>query len=188
MMVRFVDGFDDLEIDRIEITVKEVKEIIAAHRPTFQLHRVRIIWRGRFLKDSEVITSASTVHCICSDINEIEQSGQQPMRIGFDRLIDMGFEVDEVQELRQQFHALRGVDVFDPSQIQEAEEEWIENTNPQLEDGNEFDLLIGLVFGFFCGIFLLFWVKERNMYTRKQQQGIFTGLLLNISFGLLRLL
>ncbi|KAI8919599.1 DUF2407 C-terminal domain-containing protein [Entophlyctis helioformis] len=187
---------------------------------------------------------------------------------------------DEVQNLRSQFHALRGRDadgkqlvcqqglaslpagrLTDPSfhgaaertdQARNAEEEWMDNpgnvpsTNQGVapsvtsisassgcyplqspcshsradglayepaDDGTHLDMLVGLLVGFFMGILVLFWVKEANMYNRRQQLGmhasctdqlepdlyadcvrpvhrllgIVTGLVINLAFGMLRM-
>nr|KAJ3422009.1 hypothetical protein HK105_001521 [Polyrhizophydium stewartii] len=98
---------------------------------------------------------------------------------------------DEVRSLRQQFHALRGAeDAERTDAARNAEEEWMEspgNPNDDRDSGTHTDMLLGLVVGFFMGILVLFWVKEANMYNRRQQLGIVTGLLINFSFGLLRM-
>ncbi|KAI8854421.1 DUF2407 C-terminal domain-containing protein [Chytridium lagenaria] len=114
-----------------------------------------------------------------------------------------GFSAEEVDNLRTQFHSIRGTDVhvnFDTAR--NAEEEWIDNatvrdresSNNSIsfslmhvdeEEGSNMDVLIGLLAGFFMGVLVLFWIKEHSLFTRRQQMGIIAGLLLNISFGIL---
>ncbi|KAI8915132.1 hypothetical protein BC831DRAFT_516837 [Entophlyctis helioformis] len=130
---------------------------------------------------------------------------------GFDRLLELGewgaevemsipgMSQDEVQNLRSQFHALRGRDADERTdQARNAEEEWMDNPgnvpSTNQDDGTHLDMLVGLLVGFFMGILVLFWVKEANMYNRRAATGpvhrllgIVTGLVINLAFGMLRM-
>lgn len=46
-------------------------------------------------------------------------------------------------------------------------------------------MMWGLMLGFFLGIICLFWFRE-SVFSRRHQMGIVAGILINISFGVLR--
>lgn len=111
-------------------------------------------------------------------------------RTGFNRLLDVGFTQAEVDTLRNQFHNLRGTQVaVESEEANRVEEEWMENNGSGLDDGldgSRYDMLIGLLMGFFLGVIVFFWIRERGVFTRKRQIGALAGLFLNLSFGILR--
>lgn len=90
------------------------------------LPNVRLIGSGRLVSGHEIVgnlfkssssPSSLTLHCLFdfeSDAGELRTRAaaqlQQPPLMGFDRLLEMGLSRDEVQELRQQFHAIRSID------------------------------------------------------------------------------
>lgn len=107
-----------------------------------------------------------------------------------------------MENIRSQFRAIRGEGVtgivvfcliyhkIDPEdeENRNAEEAWMDNDPAtHIEDGSSLDLYSGLCVGFLAGILSIVWVKEPGLFTRKQQLGIYMGLLLNVSFGLMRL-
>ncbi|KAJ3262620.1 hypothetical protein HK103_000149 [Boothiomyces macroporosus] len=188
--VRFVDARDDYVIETDEISIEEIKERIINNYPDVRDKFLRIIQRGKILNNSVVINSDTVLHCSISDEESNQSSAEQDARrVGFDRLLEMGLEENEVLELRQQFHTLRGVNVLEtPNLATQAEEQWIENAGNESVEVSEsqVDLLMGLVLGYFAGIIIIFWLKEANIFSRRQQQGIISGIVINVFFGILR--
>jgi hypothetical protein len=195
LIIRFVGDHEDICIENQDIvTLESITQKVLQVRPDLRGKEcIKIVWRGRFVDehDSFRLEDLMVVHCIIAEGNYNRQQNEvSPLRVGFDRLIDMGFDESEIRELRQHFHLLRGLDPRNRDSSIEVEESWIDSVrnSDEMNHESDFDILKGLVMGFFCGLLIIFWVKESNMFTRKQQQGILTGLLLNIAFGILRLL
>ncbi|KAI8807172.1 DUF2407 C-terminal domain-containing protein [Cladochytrium replicatum] len=173
--------------------------------------RLRVTGKAKAVEEEEKSNSEDIslfLHCVVSEgpssSEQEPQIGNGPS-IGFDRLLEIGFTREEVDALRSQFHAMRGVDPnqtnADPSNpslaARFAEDDWIDNrtpsntTNPEgspewEQEGTLSDMLAGLLFGFFMGILVLLWMKEQGIFNRRQQAGILAGFLINISFGILR--
>ncbi|ORX59391.1 hypothetical protein DM01DRAFT_1361651 [Hesseltinella vesiculosa] len=109
--------------------------------------------------------------------------------IGFDRLLEAGFSEEDINNIRSQFHRMRGSDVDESSeQARQMEEQWMDNTGDTLPDGTVQgtykEMMLGMMLGFFLGIICLFWLRE-SIFTRRHQIGVTAGILINISFGLL---
>jgi hypothetical protein len=195
LIIRFVDDHDDIRIENQDIVTFEdiTQKIIQVRSDIPSGDWIKLVWRGKFVQENDIfrLDDIIVVHCVVSEGSAHRQNNElTPIRVGFDRLIDMGFDESEIRELRQHFHLLRGVDTGNTTRVREMEENWINSVRntDELNHESDFDILKGLIFGFFCGLVVVFWFKESNMFTRKQQQGIFAGLLLNIAFGFLRLL
>ncbi|KAJ3332662.1 hypothetical protein HDU76_013476 [Blyttiomyces sp. JEL0837] len=212
LTVRFGDGREDLVIQLVnpELTIGEVKKMICTQLPDLASKHLRMISRGRILQDTVSISSlqegSSTesnsggpapmyLHCAVSDAPASSESQAPQLRVpalGFDRLLEIGFSREEVDNLRVQFHAMRGTEYHDQNDAaRSAEEDWIDNRNTNTRDtavdGTHLDMLSGLIVGFFLGVLVLFWIKEQGLFTRRQQMGIIVGLLVNLSFGVLRM-
>lgn len=169
--------------------------------------RIRLIGYGRLISDAETIESLFknrsfiTLHCLIdTDDDCMSEQQQQPMLMGFDRLLEMGLSSDEVQELRRQFHAIRSIDSttspislqtndFDSGNSIRIEEDWFSVTSDNLLDSESFfkgdlEFLAGLCIGFFFGLVIAFFLKEGgDVFSRSTQKGIGLGLLLNFVFG-----
>lgn len=135
-------------------------------------------------------------------------NGSEPMgAIGFDRLRGLGFSDEEINLLRQQFHAAymddeasnnnngdgsssnRGADI---DRVRELEERWIENdvrddgADEQFNSipiGNfkhNVDLLIGITIGFTLGIFSLILIRQDGLFNRRQLMAVYAGIMINI--------
>ena len=163
---------------------------------------------GVLLRDAVVDASAlengdgpTTVHVQCAVSDAIESARNQEDAVqhrGLDRLLDLGLSREEVESLRNQFHSIRGREI--PShgtvegndaehlaQLQSAEEAFLDNETQQVtEEDFSKELLVALMFGFFGGILSLIFLREAGWFTRRGQLGIMIGLLLNVSFGILR--
>ncbi|KAF9575460.1 hypothetical protein EC968_003065 [Mortierella alpina] len=129
-----------------------------------------------------------------------------PQPTGFDRLREAGFSEDEIRSIRRQFHASRGTitstvgengiavgldqDEDASARARRIEEEWIDQhgaeTLPDGLEGSYGEMVWGLMLGFFMGLIALFWFKEAT-FSRRQQMGIFAGLMINLGFGVLHL-
>ncbi|KAI9206854.1 DUF2407 C-terminal domain-containing protein [Polychytrium aggregatum] len=217
--VRFANGEDDLPLllESGEVTMYELKQTIRERRPSLEDKHLRLLHRGRILKDASQAESLERatipldngdgqssepllgrepiyIHCVVSEAPVSDQQAPQLRgpAVGFDRLIEIGFSREEIEALRSQFHSIRG---GDEGEAQNAEEEWIDNRVNREEaaaevsrDGTHVDLLCGLMVGYFIGIIVVFWIKEQGLFTRRHQMGIIAGLMINIVFGILRLL
>ncbi|KAJ3398278.1 hypothetical protein CcCBS67573_g01856 [Chytriomyces confervae] len=203
LVVRFSDRSDISLSLPGNVTVLQLKKGVSVRAGLASKH-IRLLFKGRILVDTTEIESLSSsksetvfIHCAVSDTqNSVETQESQILApaLGFDRLIDIGFSAEEVSNLRSQFHSIRGRDEHnDPTRT--AEEAWIDNpqrgeTEPDeatSRDPNA-EIVLGLCIGFFGGILVLFWIKEQDFFTRRQQLGIIVGMIINICYGLLRFL
>ncbi|CAC19732.1 hypothetical protein POMI540_1722 [Schizosaccharomyces pombe] len=110
---------------------------------------------------------------------------------GFDRLREAGFTETEVNNLRSQFHRLRGtnLDSLTEDAIREAEDDWIDNGG-QNSSADELDmsyetLLAGVLIGFFGGAIACYFLWERTMFSLRMQLSILVGIICNFAYGLL---
>ncbi|KAJ3102289.1 hypothetical protein HDU97_000646 [Phlyctochytrium planicorne] len=202
------DGLKHFENQTRMLRISELR--IKRLLPQFEDKHLRIFYHGRQLEGDDSLegqphfgspsleSNSRTLymHCAVSEsLNPSSQLGRQenpePSR-GFDRLLEIGFSVEEVDNLRTQFHNIRGTNThMDFESVRNAEEEWIDNSairnrEPESE-GSMVDVVIGVMAGFFLGVLVLFWIKEQGFFTRRQQMGIIAGLFLNISYGILRM-
>lgn len=136
--------------------------------------------------------------------------GSEPMGvIGFDRLRGLGFSDEEINLLRQQFHAAYMDDEnsggnngngnednsnpnIDMDRVRELEERWMENdvrddgADEQFNSvpiGNfkhNIDLLIGVTIGFTLGMFSLILIRQDGLFNRRQLMAIYAGVMINI--------
>ncbi|KAJ1332169.1 hypothetical protein BSLG_008985 [Batrachochytrium salamandrivorans] len=210
LYVRFADGRDDVQVlttSSVPTTVQDICDFLVSHDNALQSKFLRLLYRGRVLKPDETLATLLApmdifallhpvfFHCSISDVPP-QNSNEEPQltrRVpGFDRLIELGMSIQEVEDLRTQFHSLRSQGADEPPEnARDAEESWMENpvSTGHFDDtgGTHTDMLIGLMVGFFMGILILLWIKEAHMCNQRRQLGIITGLTINISFGVLRL-
>ncbi|KAJ1952628.1 hypothetical protein GGI12_006198 [Dipsacomyces acuminosporus] len=151
------------------------------------------------------------VHCLASDIvpegqaggaHEQHQqhpqqqqdgavpNGAQPAR-GFDRLRESGFSDEDIQAIRLQFHRVHGTDADDEENAHAIEDSWIDGTAQDTAaeapiGGSLYQLLGGLLIGYFGGLISLLWIKNTHIFSRQHQIGIVFGVIVNFSFGLIR--
>jgi hypothetical protein len=158
--------------------------------------RIRLIYRGRILpahhvlaevihfEDGRAIISCAVGPAVKTTEPQIGLSSETAA-VGFDRLLELGFNDHEILEFRRQFHTLRSQD--DTSQL-EAEEQWFnpEDDRPEFSVGSLCENLIGITLGFFLGFLALVWIKDKYLVTTRMQQGILVGIFLNIVFGFFR--
>ena len=133
-----------------------------------------------------------------------------PAPQGFDRLLSGGFTPAEVNQLRLQFLSIQSnIHTPDtmpsPETLRRMEDAWIDdnagNTGAGAgEGGFDFgddglgggaldDLLWGNIIGFLWPLGCIGWIiREGGVWSRRRQIAVFTGFLLSLTFGFLRVL
>ncbi|KAK9457650.1 DUF2407 C-terminal domain-containing protein [Dipodascopsis uninucleata] len=144
------------------------------------------------------------LHCSVGDILTDEELDQEnddgpipstlPQPVGFDRLRAAGFSERDIANIRQQFTRIHeGSATGDPIAARQLEERWMDegaSATDTLPDGSPVglyeDLFLGAVVGFFLGFVSLFFLREGSIFSKRQQMAIIAGLIINISFAILR--
>ncbi|GAA5954364.1 hypothetical protein JCM3765_004435 [Sporobolomyces pararoseus] len=144
------------------------------------------------------------LHCSVGDViddeevtNELPSAEQQTTPLqGFDRLREAGFSEEDIENMRAEFRERRGVqDGEDDAEHQRAlEEQWMSGMTGQEEasgditgTGHYVTLLKGVCVGFFMPFLPLFFFRTQ-IFSRRMQMAIVLGILINLGYGLLRLL
>jgi len=134
-----------------------------------------------------------------------------PAPRGFDRLLTAGFTPQEIAALRSQFldlqsHTHTPDTMPSASELRTLEDRWIdESTSPNTtnnnagdandgfggfgdgEGGGLEDLLWGNVMGFFWPVGAVVWLlREEGVWSKRRQIAVFTGMLVNVAFSVLR--
>ncbi|KAI9314868.1 hypothetical protein BX666DRAFT_419907 [Dichotomocladium elegans] len=169
--IRWPDGTDlTIAVSPLRDTVGHLKRRIRQSMPEKTEGKyIQIIYKGRLLQSEEDTKSLSQygigkctgtslpklpapvyIHCSLSDYhparrprreNQPEEIQRQRPRLGFDRLLDSGFNEEEIQDIRQQFHRTHGSTLLDDEepteQMTAIEEQWMESTGEVLPDGCE---------------------------------------------------
>lgn len=126
---------------------------------------------------------------------------------GFDRLLSGGFSSAEVNQLRLQFRSIQqSIHTPDtmpsPNTLLRMEDAWIDGNsgNGAGSSGFDFgddglgggavdDILWGNIIGFFWPLGCVgFLMRESGVWSRRRKVAIFTGFLLNIAFGILKVM
>ncbi|THX39426.1 hypothetical protein D6D10_04320 [Aureobasidium pullulans] len=125
-----------------------------------------------------------------------------PAPRGFDRLLSAGFSPADVANLRAQFMAIQAhthtPDTMPTGDdLRSLEERWLENDPANAaagggagtdEEGGLEDMLWGNLMGFFWPIAAACWLmREEGVWTRRMQISVLSGLLVNLTFGFLRI-
>ena len=131
-----------------------------------------------------------------------------PAPRGFDRLLSGGFTPAEVNQLRLQFLSIQSnIHTPDtmpsPETLRRMEDAWIDDNAGNAgagagEGGFDFgddglgggaldDLLWGNIMGFLWPLGCIGWIiREGGVWSRRRQIAVFTGFVLSITFGMLR--
>ncbi|TVY81900.1 DSC E3 ubiquitin ligase complex subunit [Lachnellula suecica] len=131
-----------------------------------------------------------------------------PTPRGFDRLLSGGFSPAEVNQLRLQFLSIQSnIHTPDtmpsPETLRRMEDAWIDdnagNTGAGAANGGfDFgddglgggaldDILWGNIMGFLWPLGSIGWIiRERGVWSRRRQIAVFTGFVLSLTFGMLR--
>ncbi|GAA5925813.1 hypothetical protein JCM1841_006323 [Sporobolomyces salmonicolor] len=143
------------------------------------------------------------LHCSVGeamDDDEVEGEDSQPSAQitplqGFDRLRDAGFSEEEIETMRAEFRETRQAAAEDDGVHQRAlEEQWMSGMTGQEEatadssgTGHYVTLLKGVCVGFFMPFLPLFFFRTQ-IFSRRMQMAIVVGIIINLGFGLLRIL
>ena len=125
-----------------------------------------------------------------------------PTPRGFDRLLNAGFTVQEVANLRLQFlniqaHTHTPDDMPSPNTLRNMEDRWLDNSSsPEgatitYDDegtvGQLDDIIWGSVVGFFWPLGCMLWVsREEGIWTRRRKMAVVVGMLVNLGLGCVR--
>ena len=136
-----------------------------------------------------------------------QPSSTTPAPRGFDRLLLGGFTPAEVNQLRLQFLSIQSnIHTPDtmpsPSTLRRMEDAWIDDNagnagggaaNGGFDFGDDLaggaldDLLWGNIMGFLWPLGCLGWaIREGGVWSRRRQMAVFTGFVLSLTFGMLR--
>jgi hypothetical protein len=142
--------------------------------------------------------------------NSVAPSTTTPAPRGFDRLLSGGFTPGEVNQLRLQFLSIQAnIHTPDtmpsPATLRRMEDAWIDDNagnagagggvgdggfdfgDDGLGGGALDDLLWGNIMGFLWPLGCVGWIiREGGVWSRRRQIAVFTGFVLSITFGMLR--
>ncbi|KAL1305207.1 hypothetical protein AAFC00_002125 [Neodothiora populina] len=148
--------------------------------------------------------SASATSDVSNGEGSASKTTTAPAPRGFDRLLSQGFNPAAVAEMRAQYLQIlsytRTPDTM-PSgdELRVLEDRWLDNNdargsgaaeggneaNP--EDGGLEDMLWGNIIGFFWPVAMVLWFREEGMWTQRRRISVLTGMLVNLTFGFLRI-
>lgn len=152
---------------------------------------------------------ASAIHpdTSSSATGHAPSSTTTPAPRGFDRLLTAGFTAAEVATLRTQFLAIQAhthtPDTMPTGQdLLALEELWLDNGSNTATGGGEGagsfggedsrgldDLIWGNLMGFFWPVGAMFWLmREEGVWSGRRQTAVLAGFVMNLTFGLFRML
>lgn len=122
---------------------------------------------------------------------------------GFDRLLSQGFNAAAVAEMRAQYFQIlsysRTPDTM-PSgdELRALEDQWLDSNDAgggggaeggglNAEDGGLEDMLWCNLIGFFWPVAMMLWFREEGMWSQRRKISVLTGMLVNLTFGFLRI-
>ncbi|BGP29906.1 hypothetical protein JCM10296v2_001658 [Rhodotorula toruloides] len=156
----------------------------------------------RGAEDGEEEEEQVWLHCSVGEpieeeepVEEKDQTAQIAPLQGFDRLRDAGFSEQDIENLRAEFRESRQTEVDDEEHQRALEEQWMSGMTGQEEavagdsagTGHYYSLLKGVCIGFFVPFLPLFFFRTQ-IFTRRMQIAIVLGIVVNLGFGVLRLL
>ncbi|ORZ22305.1 DUF2407 C-terminal domain-domain-containing protein [Absidia repens] len=200
--IRWTEGPDiSLEVFPMFDTPSTLRDLIQQAAPHTSNKKIRLIYNGKILDndtkrlyDYGIRTTGIFIHCVVSDHIQFDSTKtikKKSNKIGgFDRLLESGFNNEEIRSIRTQFHRMQQTPYEDDEdlteQLQMLEEQWMNRTGETVPEGTAQgtykEMMWGLMLGFFLGILCIFWVRE-SIFTRRHQMGILAGMLLNVTFG-----
>ncbi|BGP22661.1 hypothetical protein Rt10032_c08g3530 [Rhodotorula toruloides] len=156
----------------------------------------------RDLAEEEQEEEQVWLHCSVGEPIEAEEPAEEkdqstqitPLQ-GFDRLRDAGFSEQDIENLRAEFRESRQTEADDEEHQRALEEQWMSGMTGQEEavagdaagTGHYYSLLKGVCIGFFVPFLPLFFFRTQ-IFTRRMQIAIILGIIINLGFGILRLL
>ncbi|KAI4730191.1 hypothetical protein E4T49_01988 [Aureobasidium sp. EXF-10728] len=151
--------------------------------------------------DKALLTDAQ-VESAPAQSQDATTTSSAPAPRGFDRLLSAGFSAGDVANLRAQFMAIQAhthtPDTMPTGDaLRSLEERWLDNDPANAanggaagtdEEGGLEDMLWGNLMGFFWPIAAACWLmREEGIWTRRMQISVLSGLLVNLTFGFLRI-
>lgn len=154
--------------------------------------------------------STSKGHASPTDVAAATTTTTTPASRGFDRLLNAGFTLPEVQSLRSQFLAIQAhtrtpAEMPSPSTLRRLEDEWLDSSNEvgavgggggggggafvddEGQAGALDDMLWGAVMGFFWPVGCLWWLcREEGVWSRRRKVAVVIGVVVNAGFGGIR--
>ncbi|KNZ60702.1 hypothetical protein VP01_1514g2 [Puccinia sorghi] len=178
------------------------KEVEATTGGTTQVETV--VWLQCAVGEILSPTTTNEPESLESESDPRAQSGlnddspeQRPLA-GFDRLAEAGFSVEDIEQVRRQFHAEHEfltsptgfVDTDEEEHARAMEDQWLEGLN-STQDGVDnamgtriySTLFKGLCIGFFFPIIPIFFFRT-DLLDRRTQLAILSGSAINFLFGL----
>ncbi|KAF2154086.1 hypothetical protein K461DRAFT_292763 [Myriangium duriaei CBS 260.36] len=159
--------------------------------------------------DAALLSVTTTTTAPSSRNSHVQSSGAtRTAPRGFDRLLTAGFSAAEVATLRAQFMAIQAhshtPDTMPTGDALRAlEDRWLDNDASAAgaggtggeggdglgaEDGGLEDMLWGNLMGFFWPVAAVCWLmREEGVWSRRRQIAVLSGMLVNVTFGFLRL-
>jgi hypothetical protein len=137
------------------------------------------------------------------------QTTTTPAPRGFDRLLSGGFTPAEVNQLRLQFLSIQSSihtpdTMPSPETLRRMEDAWIDSNgntgagaanggfdfgDDSLGGGALDDILWGNIMGFLWPLGSIGWIiREGGVWSRRRQFAVFTGFVLSLTFGMLRVI
>ncbi|KAI9032646.1 hypothetical protein CLU79DRAFT_155830 [Phycomyces nitens] len=179
-------------------TILSIKNLLRQTLPDTTHKNIRLIHNGRLLEDQSTLAdyglgTISMVYFLCSlsDYSEgsqakdsDEESKDQEER-GLDRLRKSGYNAEEIRSIRMEFHRAHRTEYNGETteHLRQLEDAWMESTGETLPGGTVYQVLCGLILGFFLGLLCLFWLRE-PVFTRKHRIGIMMGVIIHVSLGI----
>ncbi|GAA5932644.1 Dsc3p [Sporobolomyces koalae] len=199
----------------IEKMGRVVKDVVQGESPPHESEASRME-RGEIDIDAKGKANAEVprrqeeqiwLHCSVGDAIEDDETSNEPSAPteqttplqGFDRLREAGFSEEEIANMRAEFRERRNPyadpegDTVDAEHQRALEEQWMSGMTGQEEaasdssTGHYVTLLKGVTIGFLVPFLPLFFFRTQ-IFSRRMQMAIVLGLIINLSFGLLRLL
>lgn len=157
------------------------------------------------IESSKTLRDDSTVRTVPN--NGIAPLSTTATPRGFDRLLSAGFTAAEVNQLRLQFLSIQAnINTPDtmpsPTTLRMMEDAWIDNNVDNTGAGEAFDfgdnatgggalddLVWGNIMGFLWPLGCIGWViREEGVWSTRRQMAVFTGFMLCIAMGMLRVM
>lgn len=147
IIVRFIDSNKGEQIRDLEVTdnsfhLGNIKKTIREKIDYASNKRLKLIYNGRVINDKFKFTDLKFtdhkcyVHCVIGETLTIKQLNEeneldnaevkqttQPQVIGFDRLLNQGFNQQDIDQLRSQFESIHNIDRTSNQPINDLEEE-----------------------------------------------------------------
>ncbi|KAL0089502.1 hypothetical protein J3Q64DRAFT_1696608 [Phycomyces blakesleeanus] len=175
-----------IRVSPVHDNILSIKNLLRRTLPNITHKNIRLIHNGRLLDDNYTLAdyglgTISTVYFLCS-LSEFSESSTQfkdsdeesegQEERGLDRLRKSGYNAEEIRSIRMEFHRTHRTEYNGETteHQRQLEDAWMESTGETLPGGTVYQILCGLILGFFLGLLCLFWLRE-PVFTRKHRMG-----------------